>query len=602
MEENINDGMREECAVFGCVSSGPWPNPNVDVAGVIYNGLIGLQHRGQESSGIVVGSGEKNSCKHVREQFIKGSSATENFLCKEPQCELDSSKLRSKKGMGLVGSVFKEDDIRYLKGNLGIGHNRYSTAGPSDMINCQPLQFYTKCGEIALAHNGEIVNAPALRNELFARGAVFTADSDTEMIAQALMADERLPPSKSPEFHPLTSSSSRNGTSHNECNGMSNGCGQQHEDLIPYGTPSPTDLRSRGGDPEWGVRILDLMTRYPLAYSFLLLHKDAIYAVRDCFGNRPLSLGRIRLDDDSGQVVAWLVASETCCFKDFARKTVKDVFLREVLPGEVVKITATGFETVGRAPPKLHVSRKLTTAFCVFEYVYFARGDSFFEGQQVYRVREECGRQLARESVVEADVVSNVPDSATAAAHGFARESGIPYVEVLTKNNYVGRTFIQPSNRLRQSAVSRKFGALTENLDNKRIILIDDSIVRGNTLRTIVKLLRDSGAKEVHVRAACPPVRHPCYMGVNIPTRNELIANQMSAEELPHYLGADSVAYLSIDGLLRAVKKGAKPPLPSENPQADCPWEKVEAGHCTACLTGVYPVELMKKSDIRTDW
>lgn len=248
-------------------------------------------------------------------------------------------------------------------------------------------------------------------------------------------------------------------------------------------------------------------------------------------------------------------------------------YYREVEPGEIVEMSREGIRSIGiidRPQQKLE-------AFCIFEYVYFARPDSIFQGQMVYSVRMQCGRQLALEAPVDADIVSSVPESGTAAAHGFSRESGIDFAEVLCKNRYVGRTFIQPSTRLRQLGVAKKFGALSENVSGKRIILIDDSIVRGNTIGPIIKLLKDAGAKEVHIRVASPPLLHPCYMGINIPTREELIANRMGSDELAKHVGANSLAYLSVDGLKKAVLQNMKTTKPKQ------------AGHCTACLTGDYP-------------
>jgi len=245
-----------------------------------------------------------------------------------------------------------------------------------------------------------------------------------------------------------------------------------------------------------------------------------------------------------------------------------------VLPGEIVELTKDGIRSIDIVERPDKVDKQ---AFCIFEYVYFARSDSIFEGQMVYSVRMECGKQLAREAFVDADIVSSVPESGTAAAHGFSRESKISFAEVLCKNRYVGRTFIQPSNRLRQLGVAKKFGALSENVAGKRLILIDDSIVRGNTIGPIIKLLRDAGAKEVHIRIASPPLLYPCFFGINIPTREELIGNKLNPRELAQYVGADSLAYLSVEGLVKAVKTNLKTQTPDKT------------GHCTACLTGEYP-------------
>jgi amidophosphoribosyltransferase len=322
--------------------------------------------------------------------------------------------------------------------------------------------------------------------------------------------------------------------------------------------------------------------------------KEKIYGVRDHYANRPLGWGIIgphaalpiapnahlngngEVHHDENDTDAWVISSESCGFLSIGAR-----YEREVLPGEIVEITQNGVRTVDIVErPRDEQNRVLPQAFCIFEYVYFARSDSIFEGQMVYTVRMECGRQLALEAPVEADIVSSVPESGTAAAHGYSRLSKIDFVEVLCKNRYVGRTFIQPSTRLRQLGVAKKFGALSENVAGKRLVLIDDSIVRGNTIGPIIKLLRDAGAKEVHIRIASPPLLHPCYMGINIPTKNELIGNHMNPEELANHVGADSLAYLSVDGLLRAVRTNLK----AKN--------KSQVGHCTACLTGNYPIEL----------
>lgn len=273
----------------------------------------------------------------------------------------------------------------------------------------------------------------------------------------------------------------------------------------------------------------------------------------------------------------WVISSESCGFLSIGAR-----YVREVLPGEIVELSKDGIRTmdiVERPDKKLQ-------AFCIFEYVYFARSDSIFEGQMVYSVRLQCGRQLAKEAFIDADIVSSVPESGTAAAHGFARESGLHFAEVLCKNRYVGRTFIQPSTRLRQLGVAKKFGALSENVAGKRLILIDDSIVRGNTIGPIIKLLRDAGAVEVHIRIASPPLLNPCFMGINIPTRDELIGNKLNPEELAKYVGADSLAYLSVEGLIKAVKHNLKTTAPEKT------------GHCTACLTGEYPIPVDVNGDL----
>ncbi|GFN81612.1 Amidophosphoribosyltransferase [Plakobranchus ocellatus] len=310
------------------------------------------------------------------------------------------------------------------------------------------------------------------------------------------------------------------------------------------------------------------------------MHKDCIWAVRDPFGNRPLCVGKLLPTDaftgqkpaDPNDFEAWIVASESCTFHPMGAK-----YVRDVLPGEILEINKDGMFSrciVARpnsAPP----------AFCIFEYVYFARPDTVFEGQMVASVRRRCGRQLAKEWPVDVDLISTVPESATPAAMEYANTLDIPYLEVLCKNRYVGRTFIQPSSRLRKLGVIKKFGPLVDNFKGKRIVLVDDSIVRGNTMSAIVGLLKRCGAKEVHIRVASPPVKYPCYMGINIPTREELIANRLTEDEIAKEFGADSVRYLSLEGLKKAVCEGLE-----ENKQ--------EWGHCTACLGGVYPVEKLE--------
>uniref|UniRef100_A0A1B6HSG8 Amidophosphoribosyltransferase n=2 Tax=Homalodisca liturata TaxID=320908 RepID=A0A1B6HSG8_9HEMI len=486
-------GLKHECGVFACIGSRSWARPNQnDVAQVICLGLVALQHRGQESAGIVTSEG-------------------------------NSKHFNVKKGMGMINMVFNDEAMRKLKGNLGIGHTRYSTSAASDEVNCQPFVVHTAHGVMAVAHNGEIVNSNSLRKMVFSRGVGLSTHSDSELITQALCLN---PPE-------------------GEVNG-----------------------------PDWPARIKQVMQLAPLSYSLVLMLSDRIYAVRDSYGNRPLCIGKIvPLNSKPGnnEAEGWVVSSESCGFLSIGAR-----YEREVVPGEIVELTEAGVKTVTIVE---RVDGALP-AFCIFEYVYFARSDSIFEGQMVYTVRLECGKMLAREAWVDADIVSSVPESGTAAAHGFSRESGIPFAEVLCKNRYVGRTFIQPSTRLRQLGVAKKFGALSENVQGKKLILIDDSIVRGNTIGPIVKLLRDAGAKEVHIRIASPPLLYPCYMGINIPTREELIANKLDTLKLAQHTGADSLAYLSVKGLHEAVRHNIR----SNN--------KTPIGHCTACLTGEYPQKL----------
>ncbi|KAH8385613.1 hypothetical protein KR200_003576 [Drosophila serrata] len=489
-------GLTHECGVFGAIACGDWPT-QMDIAHVICLGLVALQHRGQESAGIATSEGK----------------CSKNF--------------NVHKGMGMISTLFNDDSMKKLRGNLGIGHTRYSTAGASEVVNCQPFVVHTAHGALALAHNGELVNNESLRREVLARGVGLSTHSDSELIAQSLCC-------------------------------------------------APEDVSELDG-PNWPARIRHFMMLAPLSYSLVIMLKDKIYAVRDTYGNRPLCIGKIvpinagHGNREDTPADGWVVSSESCGFLSIGAR-----YVREVEPGEIVELTRSGYRTVDIVE-RPDFKRM---AFCIFEYVYFARGDSIFEGQMVYTVRLQCGRQLWREAPVEADIVSSVPESGTAAAHGYARESGIDFAEVLCRNRYVGRTFIQPSTRLRQLGVAKKFGALSENVAGKRLVLIDDSIVRGNTIGPIIKLLRDAGAREVHIRIASPPLQYPCYMGINIPTREELIANKLNADQLARHVGADSLAYLSVEGLVEAVQQ-------KHRDAGD--GQSKPTGHCTACLTGEYP-------------
>ncbi|XP_013788014.1 amidophosphoribosyltransferase-like isoform X1 [Limulus polyphemus] len=489
------DCLQEACGLFACVACGEWPT-NLDVAHIIYLGLVALQHRGQEMAGIVTSKGE------------------------------NKKKYAVHRGVGNVSQVFSEDHLRNLRGNLGIGHTRYSTHGGTEHQNAQPFVVYTLHGLLAVAHNGELVNAKNLRNKILENGVGLSTGSDSELITQILS----MPP--------------------------------------PEGEPHGAD---------WLGRIRHLMALTLTAYSLVIMHDDVIFAVRDPFGNRPLCIGELlppgviqESKHGDFEPEGWIVSSETCVFPSVSAK-----LHREIEPGEIVQVTKHGIRSIGT------VSRpdNKPPALCIFEYVYFARPDSILEGQMVYMVRKECGRQLALEAAFKADIVSTVPESATPSALGFSEVSGIPYAEVLCKNRYVGRTFIQPNPYLRQLAVAKKFGPLSANFRGKKIILIDDSIVRGTTIGAIIRLLKESGAKEVHIRIASPPLHYPCYMGINIPTREELIANELNADQLAKKLGANSLVYLSVGGLLSAVQRGI-----SNNGKP--------SGHCTACLTGKYPVEL----------
>lgn len=469
--------------------------PGRDVARLTYFGLYALQHRGQESSGIATGDGIST--------YIH-------------------------KGMGLVAQVFNESNLRPLKGHMAIGQNRYSTTGATHIRNSQPYLIETFYGPLGVTHNGNLTNAFDLRQALLERGVGLITTTDSEIITQLLAAP--------PEV--MMSLDIPNGTNGNN----------EHPDYI-----SPTKVNDH-----WEARIRAFMQIAEGAYSLAILTRDAIYAVRDPLGLRPLCLGKF---DDGGYVIA----SESC-----ALLTIGAEYIRPLNPGEMVRIDSNGLTSIQVGKSKRH-------ALCIFEYVYFARPDSVLNGQVVHDVRQRLGRQLARETQVEADIVVGVPDSAIPAAIGYSLESGIPYSEGLIKNRYIGRTFIQPDDQLRQVGVRLKYNPLTANLQGKRVILVDDSIVRGNTAGPMVQLLRDGGATEVHVRVSSPPVRNPCFMGVDMATYDELIAYHYDIETIQERIGADSLAYLSIDGLLDVIDTTNVPN---------------ETTHCSACFSGCYPITI----------
>lgn len=453
--------LRESCGVFGVFA------PGEDVARITFYGLYSLQHRGQESAGIA---------------------------------SADGRRLYLRTGMGLVAQVFEEADLAGLPGHIAIGHTRYSTTGSSRLANAQPIRVRGPAGEIALAHNGNVVNAEVLREDLEAQGQVFVTSTDSEVVARLIVQ-----------------------------------------------APGET----------WEDRIAHTMRRLEGAYSLAILTEDALYAVRDELGVRPLCLGRL------GE--GWIVASETCALDHLGA-----TFVREVDPGEVVRIDGRGVES-------RHVLER-NDHLCIFEHIYFARPDSVLRGKRLYPVRMAMGAELAREHPVEADIVIGVPDSAIAAAIGYARESGIPFVEALMKNRYVGRTFIQPDQRIRDAGAALKYNPLRELLEGQRVVVVDDSIVRGTTTPRVVQMLRDAGAREVHLRICAPPIQHPCFFGVDMATHWELIAAQKSVPEIREHVGADSLGYLSLEGLIRAVGQ------PRDS-------------FCTACLTGEYPVPVQLQMD-----
>jgi amidophosphoribosyltransferase len=415
------------------------------------------------------------------------------------------------KGMGLVAQVFDEDRLRPLKGHLAIGHNRYSTTGSSHLRNAQPYLIESVYGPLGVGHNGNLTNAAMLRKALLERGVGLSSSSDSEVIVQMLAAP-----------------------------------------------PGPAASLK----PDWEDRIRAFMRQAEGAYSLVILTRDAIFAVRDPLGLRPLCLGEVTAKDGRK---GYVVASESC-----ALGTIGATFVREIKPGEMLRLDGEGVTSLVGAEPKR------SPALCVFEYVYFARPDTLLEGQVIHRIRQKLGAALAKEAPVPADVVIGVPDSATPAAIGYAQASGIPFSEGLTKNRYIGRTFIQPDDQLRKAGVHLKFNPLTSNLEGKRVVMIDDSIVRGNTIGPIVRLLRDGGAREVHVRISSPPVRHPCFMGIDMGSHAELIAHTMSVEQIRDHVGADSLAYLSHEAMMKAVMEVKRP----------------GCGHCSACFTGNYPLTL----------
>jgi amidophosphoribosyltransferase len=451
-----DDRFHDECGVFGI-----WNHP--EAANLTYLGLYALQHRGQESAGIAATDGE-------------------NFHCE--------------KAMGWVADVFSGERLKRLPGHRAIGHVRYSTAGSSNLRNAQPITAKTARGPIAVAHNGNLTNADALRREMVDDGAIFQSNSDTEVILHLL---------------------------------------------------------ARAPDGPLVEQIAHALARVRGAYSLLILTREAMYAVRDPHGFRPLTLGRL-----GG---TWVVSSETCALDLLEARPERDVE-----PGEIVVIADDGVQSVRAFPPG-------ERQHCVFEYVYFARPDSTLWGRNVHAVRKALGRELAREHPAAADVVIPVPDSGTSAALGFAEQAGLRYEIGLIRNHYVGRTFIEPKQGIRHFGVKVKLNPMREALEGRRVVVVDDSIVRGTTSRKIVKMVRSAGAREVHMRISSPPIQWPCYYGIDTPTRKELIAASHSVEEIRRYLGADSLGYLSLDGMLKAT--GNDP-----------------SSFCHACFTGAYRVGL----------
>ncbi|MEZ4357695.1 MAG: amidophosphoribosyltransferase [Eubacteriales bacterium] len=452
--------MNEECGVFGVFKA----DDCMDPAEATYFGLYALQHRGQESAGIAV---------------TKAGQPISHY-----------------KNMGLVNEVFR-GDLHGLNGaDIAIGHVRYSTCGKSSILNAQPLVIGFRDGSLALAHNGNLVNAANLRSELEKDGAIFQTTMDTEIIASII--------------------------ARNSSNGIINAIEKTMEKI-------------RG------------------SYALVIMTEDKLIGVRDPLGIRPLCLGKM---DNS-----YMIASESCAFDSIDAE-----FIRDIHPGEMVVIDKTGLHS------KMMAAR-LDSALCIFEYVYFARPDSDIDGINVYQARENAGALLAAAYPVEADVVAGVPDSATTAALGYAKQSGIPYKDVFAKNRYVGRTFIQPEQFLRERSVKIKLNVLKKNVRGKRVVLIDDSIVRGTTSKKIVQMLRLAGAKEVHMRISSPPIKFPCYFGIDTSYCDQLIGAQHDVREIRKIIGADSLYYLSIEDLLKSV-------------------EGSSLNLCVGCFNGNYPIDV----------
>ena len=464
-----DDRFHDECGVFGVFG-------HPEAANLTYLGLYALQHRGQESAGIVASTG---------------------------------NDLNLHRAMGEVEEIFQPDVLSKLKGSSSIGHTRYSTAGEKALLNAQPIMIDCNKGKVAVAHNGNLTNAGEWRRKLEHRGSIFQTNSDTEVIV-----------------HLIARSQARN----------------------------------------FPAALGDALNQLEGAYSLLVLTAEELYAVRDPRGFRPLALGKLKAPDGSE---AWAVASETCAFD-----LMNAQYVREVEPGEMLRISKAGLEPIHFSPPKPH-------QFCIFEHVYFSRPDSTVFGRSVNESRERLGRLLAREHPAEADMVVPIPDSGVPAAIGFSLESGIPFRMGLIRNHYIGRTFIEPSQAIRNFGVKLKLNPVRNLIAGKRVVLVDDSIVRGTTSRKLVRMVREAGAKEVHMRISCPPTISPCYYGVDTPTREELIASSNTPEEICRYLGADSLGYLSLPGLRQAVNDTA-------------------GDFCTSCYTGVYPTDLVQL-EVRED-
>lgn len=458
----IESAIHDECGIFGIFD-------HSKAAELTYFGLYALQHRGQESAGIVTSS---NGTMHY------------------------------KKGMGLVSEVFSDPSVLAgLRGRLAIGHTRYSTTGASSTINIQPLLITNKAHYTAIAHNGNLTNSLELREKLDARGSIFQTTSDTEIILH---------------------------------------------------------LAARSTKPTPLERLCEALQSIRGAYSLVVLTEDSIIAARDPHGFRPLALGK--------QGKSWVVASETTAFDLIGAR-----YVRDIEPGEVLQISENGLKST-------FPCKKTRQHCCIFEYVYFARPDSIVFGENVDKIRRRLGRCLAQESPVEADIVIGIPDSANTATLGYAEESGIRFEIGLIRNHYVGRTFIDPHQNIRDLDVKVKFNPVKGVLKGRRVVVVDDSIVRGTTSRKLIKLIRDAGAKEIHFRVSSPPIIAPCFFGIDMPTKNELIGARMTVPEIEKHLGVDSLRYLSLNGMLSMES------LP-------------DTGFCSSCFSGKYPIKVPRIND-----
>jgi len=458
----LHADLHESCAVVGVYA------PDEDVVRLTFFALFSLQHRGQESAGIATSDGESI--------FFHGN-------------------------MGLVSQVFDEESLSQLPGYIAIGHTRYSTRGSSKIYNCQPIIVGEGNNLIAVSHNGNIVNAENLQESLKDRGYEFNTSTDTEIIANLILASS--------------------------------------------------------GDT-WEEKIRNAMRRLQGAYSLTILTADRLYGVRDPLGVRPLCVGNINNE-------GYIIASETCALDHIGAE-----LIREIDPGEIIAIDADGIKGYKEESEK--------HALCIFEFIYFARLDSKIYDRLLYQTRQNMGAAMADEHPVDADLVMGVPSSAIAAATGYAYRSGIPLAEGLVQNRYVGRTFIEPDQRIRDLGVRIKFNPLPQVLEGKRVIVVDDSIVRGTTTPHLIKMIRHAGAKEVHMRICAPPIRFPCFFGVDMATRAELLAARKTIPEIRDFIGADSLGYLSVEGLIKSV---------------DLPRDKF----CLACFTGEYPIPVQVEMD-----